>query len=96
MNEKNVKINIENREINILAKDDGKDYNVSVVYRDYYIPPRYSYDHTNFKNQNNSFESGLFYGSLEDALEDFIKIIETDPKIIDKLNTIDNYIDKQK
>jgi len=96
LKETNTKINIENREVNILGKDDGKYFNVNVIYRDYYIPPTYSYNYTDFKNQNNSFESGLFYGNLEDVIEDFIKIIRTDPKITDKLKIIDNYIDKEK
>jgi hypothetical protein len=95
MKEKNIDINIGQRRVNILAKDDGKYFSVSVIYRDYYIPPTYSYNYTDFNNHINSQESGLFYGNLEDVMKDFIKVIETDPKILDKLNSIDNYINNK-
>ncbi|HRZ28162.1 MAG TPA: hypothetical protein P5295_15255 [Spirochaetota bacterium] len=86
-------INIGPHQLEVKGLDDGKSYIVNVFYKNYYIPPTYSYNHTDFNNIVNSHESGLFYGKLDDVLSDFIRIIETDTMIEKKIKIIDKYIE---
>jgi len=88
-------IKIGSHTLNVKGIDDGKSYIVNVFYNNYYIPPSYSYNHTDFINFTNSQESGLFYGTLDEVMDDFIKIIKTDPNIESKLIKIDDYLNKQ-
>mgnify|MGYP000907086489 FL=1 len=82
-------------QLEVKGFDDDRSYIVNVFYKNYYIPPTYSYNHTDFNNIINSHESGLFYGKLEDVMSDFIKIIETDTMIEKKIKEIDEYIESK-
>lgn len=82
-------------QLEVTGFDDGRSYIVNVFYKKYYIPPTYSYNHTDFNNIVNSQESGLFYGKLDDVMSDFIRIIETDTMIENKIKQIDKYIESK-
>lgn len=89
-------IKIGNHDIRVQGIDDGRSYSVKAFYKTYYLPPTYSYNHTDFTNLDNSYASGLFYGNLNQVMSNFINIIKTDPGMENKFKIIDDFIKNKK